>query len=73
MNGSVVHVDAPTSSVMGPNMVQFAIGPVYAVIGLQDGTVVKGGIIFLSRDLKHDRHQVRINYDDSDDGDDDDG
>ena len=35
---------------------------------------MKGGLIFLSRDLKHNRHQVGINYgdDDNDDADDDD-
>ena len=58
MNGSVVHVDATTSSKMGANTVQFCIYPVYVVFGLPDGTVVRGGFVFLSRDLKHDRNQV---------------
>ena len=58
MNGSVLHVDPTTSAKMGANTVQFCIYPVYVIFGLEDGTVVKGGFIFLSRDLKHDRHQV---------------
>ena len=43
------------------------------VIGLEDGTGVKGAeLIFLSRDLKQNQHQVGTNYDDDDDDDDDD-
>ena len=38
------------------------------MIGLEeDDSVVKGGLIFLARDLKHDRHQVGRDFDDDDD------
>ena len=60
MNGTVLHVDSTTSSNMGANTTQFAIFPVYLVLCLPDGTLVRGGMIFLSRDLKHDRHQVAV-------------
>ena len=60
MNGSVLHVNSTTSSKMGANTTQFAIYPVYLVLCLPDGTLVRGGMVFLSRDLKHDRHQVEV-------------
>ena len=60
MNGKVLHVDATTTSKMGANTVQFAIYPVYVVVGLEDGVVLQGGVVFLSQDLKHDRHQVEV-------------
>ena len=36
MNGTVLHVDATTTSKMGANTVQFAIYPVYVVVGRED-------------------------------------
>ena len=32
----------------------------YVFIGLEDGVVLWGGVVFLSQDLKHDRHQVEV-------------
>ena len=60
MNGSILHQDSTTSSHMGTNTAQFAIYPAFIAVGLPDGTVARGGIIFLSTDLKHDRHQVKV-------------
>ena len=58
MNGTVLHVDSTTTSKMGANTCQFCIYPVYVMLGLADGAVARGGVIFLSRDLKHDWRQV---------------
>ena len=58
MNGTVLHVDSTTTSKMGANTCQFCIYPVFVMVGLVDGAVVRGGVIFLSRDLKHDWRQV---------------
>ena len=59
MNGSVLHRDSTTGSHMGANTAQFAIYPAFLALCLPDGSVVRGGIIFLSKDTKHDQHQVK--------------
>ena len=58
MNGTILHKNSSTSSNMGANTAQFCIYPVYLAVCLSDRRVIRGGIIFLSKDLKHDRHQV---------------
>ena len=60
MNGTVLHKESTTSSHMGANTAQFAIYPVFLAVGKPDGSVSQGGMIFLSSDLKHDRHQVEV-------------
>ena len=60
MNGTILHKDSTTSSHMGANTAQFCIYPAFLAMRLTDGRVVRGGIIFLSRDTKHDRHQVKV-------------
>ena len=60
MNLNILHYDSTTTSHMGAHTSAAACYPSYINVGLADGTVAKGGIIFLSRDLKHDRHQVKM-------------
>ena len=51
-------MNSTISSMMGPNSVQVCIYPVYGFAGMEDWVILKGGIIFLSRDVRHDCHQV---------------
>ena len=60
MNGTILHKNSTTSSHMSANTAQFCIYPAFLAMRLTDGRVVRGGIIFLSRDTKHDRHQVKV-------------
>ena len=60
MNGTILHKNSTTSSHMGANTAQFCIYPAFLAVRLTDGRVVRGGIIFLSWDTKHDRHQVKV-------------
>ena len=50
--------DSTTSSHMGPNVRQFAIYPVRVRVRTLTGEVHDFGVIFLSRDLLHDKYQV---------------
>ena len=59
MNLEIVHVEATTSSFFSGNTLQIGCYPVMIKYRMEeDSPTLKGGVVFITEDIKHDFHQV---------------